>query len=89
MHLRLGAPDRRRVPRGTPEAPRREELVTRILGMYREMPGLTIELPEACRLLGLPPTACRVILSDLVRHGQLRRDDQDRYVSLSGSLRRG
>ena len=80
MHFPPGAPDRRRITRGTPDAPRREELVARILGTYTEMPGLALPLPEAPRLLGFTNSTCRVVLNDLVRRGRLRLDDRGRYV---------
>jgi hypothetical protein len=80
MHLRLGAPDRRRIPRGTPEAPRRQELVARLRGLYEEMPGLTLTPDEAAGQLAAPGHACRMVLADLARQGYLRCDNRERYV---------
>jgi hypothetical protein len=53
-----------------------------ITGTYREMPGLSLDLPQAALLFGLRPTTCRVVLDDLVRGGRLRRATDGQYTSL-------
>jgi hypothetical protein len=63
------------------EAPR-EQLVTIILGTYREMPGLRLLLPEAARLFGLRTVTCAIVLNDLVREGALRRTPEGHYVGV-------
>ena len=80
MYLRIGAPDRRKTTRGTPDGgPKREEVVSRILASYTEMAGLSLQAEEAARLLDLRPTTCRLVLDHLVDSGQLRRDGKGRY----------
>jgi len=61
------------------EAPR-EHLVSMILGTYREMPGLRLDVAEAARLFGLRATTCKVVLNALVHEGTLRRTDDGQYV---------
>jgi DNA-binding IclR family transcriptional regulator len=58
----------------------REQLVSMILGTYREMPGLRLQLAEAARLFGLRTTTCKIVLDDLVREGALCRTDEGQYV---------
>ena len=60
--------------------PSRSELVARVLGSFREMPGLTVRVDEAARLLGLSEHTCYVLLEELVERGLLRRT-ASRYVS--------
>ena len=48
------------------------ELLTRIEAEFREMPGLTLTLPQAARLFCLEPVRCEQILVALVRRGLLR-----------------
>ena len=43
-----------------------EQLVVRIRGEYREMPGLCLTPPQASRLWQIDRTACTRILDDLV-----------------------
>ena len=73
-------PDRRQHPRGTSQAePSRPHLVSMIVGAYREMPGLSLLLPQAARLFGVRPLTCQVVLDDLVSDGQLRRTPDGQY----------
>ena len=81
MTLRIGAPDRRRHARGLSQnALRRGDLIDRIVGSFREMPGLRLTLREAALLLGLPETTCLLVLNSLAEDGRLIRDDQERYA---------
>jgi hypothetical protein len=41
-------------------------LYTRILAEFREMPGLTLTLPQAARLFSVEPNRCKRVLADLV-----------------------
>jgi hypothetical protein len=50
-----------------------------IVGAYREMPGLSLLLPQAARLFGVRPLTCQVVLDDLVSDGQLRRTPDGQY----------
>lgn len=59
--------------------PPRTALDAMIRGMYREMPGLSLHLPQATRLFGLPDTTCQIVLDDLVRRGALRRAHDGQY----------
>jgi hypothetical protein len=82
MPIRLGAPDRRKAARGTSLGePPRSELTSRILGSYREMPGLMLALPQAARLFGIRESTCAIVLEDLVREGQLGRAADGQYIS--------
>jgi hypothetical protein len=58
----------------------RGELVSLIAGTYREMPGLSLKLPQAARLFGLRELTCKVILEDLVREGRLRVSHNGQFV---------
>jgi hypothetical protein len=80
MHLRMGVPDRRRITRGLSDAPPRDELISRILGTYLEMPGLALRPQEAAPFFGLTASACSVVMDDLVRSGLLGKNTKDRYV---------
>ena len=50
------------------------DLCTRIEAEFREMPGLTLTLPQAARLFSLDPDRCERILDALVHTGLLRTD---------------
>lgn len=53
---------------------RPQSLMTeRIRGEFREMPGLTLSLAQACRLWSLDEVTCREALSQLVQTGFLSR----------------
>jgi hypothetical protein len=58
-------PDRRNVPA-------RELLLRRVLLEFEDMPGLSLTLPQAVRLLGLPSEICMRILTTLVATGHLQ-----------------
>jgi hypothetical protein len=74
--------ERRRGPRGSSNGePPRPQLVSLILGTYREMPGLRLHLNQAARLFGLRDVTCRVVLDDLVESGLLRRTSDGQYAS--------
>jgi len=56
-------------------------LVERILGEYREMPGLALTLEQARRLWGCDGVACRVAIEILVARGALHWSRDGRLVS--------
>jgi hypothetical protein len=58
----------------------------RIVAEYREMPGLSLTVAQACRLFGLASDQCITVLQALVAQGRLRRRD-DRYCA-AGDLER-
>ena len=51
-----------------------EDLCTRVLAEFHEMPGLTLTLPQAVRLFALEPQACERVLRALVDEGSLATD---------------
>ena len=59
---------------------RREALVRRIVEEFQELPGLTLSLRQAMRLLGVDEGACLRILDGLTRTGHIRRDSRQLYV---------
>jgi CheY-like chemotaxis protein len=76
--------ERRLRPRngGAGELPR-PNLETMVVGTYREMPGLSLDLAQAARLFGLRVRTCEVLLDDLVRCGRLRRSMNGRYLDVA------
>jgi hypothetical protein len=74
-------PERRRNNRGVPFGePHRPELTATILGSYREMPGLSLQLKEAARLFNLRERTCEVVMNDLVGAGHLQRTPDGQYA---------
>lgn len=61
-------------------APRIDELVLRVRGEYREMPGLSLTVPQAQRLWGLEPAICQTLFQRLVEARFLRRTRHGRFV---------
>jgi hypothetical protein len=57
-----------------------DHLAVRIHSEFQQMPGLTLTLPQAQRLWGLPPEVCDQVLDVLVRRAVLKRSG--RNVSL-------
>jgi hypothetical protein len=60
--------------------PPRDQLKSTIVGAYREMPGLTLTLPQAARLFGLRDHTCQIVMEDLVREGRLRLTSGGQYA---------
>ena len=56
------------------------ELLQRIEGEYREMPGLCVTGPQAERLWGLDSTTCAFVLMTLIERGILKRTPRGLYV---------
>ena len=56
------------------------ELLQRIEGEYREMPGLSVTAPQAERLWGLDSTTCSFVLMTLIERGVLKRTMNGTYV---------
>ena len=59
-----------------------ESLAARIRGEYREMPGLRLTFPQACRLWHLDPAACRSVLHTLLEERFLRQAADGAFVAL-------
>ena len=66
--------------------PPRRQLESMIVGTYREMPGLSLHLPQAARLFGLRVTTCQAVLDDLVRQGALRRVADGQYAGRTEAI---
>jgi Fic family protein len=56
------------------------ELTRRIQGEYVEMPGLSITLGQAQRLLAIDETTCTAVFRTLVKRGVLRRTSEGQFV---------
>ena len=77
--------DRREQPRGTVTGePPRHQLESMILGMYHEMPGLSLQVAQAARLFGLRNPTCQIVLDDLVGRKHLRRAADGQYIRRAG-----
>jgi hypothetical protein len=65
-------------------------LCERVLGEFREMPGLVLTEPQAARLFSIEHETCARILGSLVESGVLRTDGRMFAARTSGrpSLRR-
>jgi hypothetical protein len=72
--------DRRRVARGVGGEPERAQLISLVLGTFKETLGERLSLGEARRLFGLREVTCRVVLEDLVRENLLRRTRDGKYT---------
>lgn len=60
--------------------PEHQELAERVRAEYREMPGLSLTLAQAARLLGLNHGVCIHLFRALVREGFLRQTPRGDYV---------
>jgi DNA-binding transcriptional LysR family regulator len=72
-----GKEDTRKTEPGTPAL---QELFRRIEGEYREMPGLSLTLPQAERLWGLDRRTCEFALATLIERRVLRRGMNGTYL---------
>jgi hypothetical protein len=70
----------RTVPETDRQAATLRDLTQRIQAEYSEMPGLSVTLPQAQRLLGIDRDTCTVVMRTLVDRRFLRRTAQGRYV---------
>jgi hypothetical protein len=57
-----------------------QEVLLRIHGEYREMPGLSLTTSQAERLWGLDSSTCVVVLTMLTERGVLRQTSTGRYL---------
>ena len=55
-------------------------LIARIRGEFREMPGLSLTIDQACRLWGCDAVTCRHVIDMLVAAGQLRWSRDGRLI---------
>jgi hypothetical protein len=56
------------------------DMLRRIEGEYREMPGMCVTAPQAQRLWGLDATTCEFVLRTLVERRILRRTPRGTFV---------
>jgi hypothetical protein len=63
----------------------RRALMVRVRSEFRELPGLSLTLAQASRLLGVSPEACRRILGVLIQEGTLCLRADGRYVPVAGA----
>ena len=56
------------------------EAILRVEGEYREMPGLSLTLPQAARLWGMDRSTCERVLTNLIERRVLKRAWNGTYV---------
>lgn len=56
------------------------EIARRVAAEYQEMPGLSLTMSQAARLMGLPLDVCGSVVEALVLHGVLRLTTTGRLV---------
>lgn len=56
------------------------DLTRRIQGEDAEMPGLSVTLDQAQRLLAIDETTCTAVFRTLIKRGVLRRTSAGQYV---------
>jgi hypothetical protein len=62
------------------EAETIRELTRRVQAEYAEMPGLSVTLVQAQRLMAIDEPTCAAVFRVLTQRGVLRRTAQGRYV---------
>lgn len=60
--------------------PALDDLLSRVAGEYREMPGMCVTRQQAQRLWGLDSTTCELVLTTLVDRGVVRRTSGGKYI---------
>lgn len=60
-----------------------ELLLLRVEGEYREMPGLSLTVPQAERLWGLDASTCASVLTALIERRVLTRTPSGAYLRRS------
>lgn len=63
-------------------------LLRRVIGEYREMPGLCLTLAQACRLFDLSPEKLAWLVGMLVDDGMLKITANGRVILAGGGLRK-
>ena len=56
------------------------QLLSRIKGEYREMPGLSVNLSQACRLWHVDQDTCQTVLGRLVQDRYLRQTRKGLFI---------
>ena len=57
-----------------------DDLRSRLLGEFSEMPGLCLTVAQACRLFDLTEMRCALVLREMTEAGLLRLRADGRYV---------
>ena len=65
-----------------------QALLTRIRGEYREMPGLRLDLFQACRLWQIDHPTCLILMERLVTEGTLYRRTDGTYCAFPAVARK-
>lgn len=68
------------VVRTPASGPPLHDILRRIEGEYREMPGMCVTAAQAQRLWGIDATTCSFVLTTLVERHVLRRTARGTYV---------
>jgi hypothetical protein len=63
-----------------PTATKIRDVLQRVQGEYRDMPGLKLTEAQAQRLLGIDCDTCAVVLTTLIERRFLRRTDNGLHV---------
>jgi len=67
-------------PNDVHATPAIREAALRVEGEYREMPGLSLTLPQAARLWGLDRSTCELVLANLIERRILKRAFNGSFV---------
>jgi hypothetical protein len=59
-----------------------DPIAARVRAEYREMPGLSLTVQQAARLLGVQPMICQTVLQELVVDGVLYSTPRGTYVAV-------
>jgi hypothetical protein len=59
-----------------------DSLRARVRGEYREMPGLRLTVPQACRLWQVDAPSCEAVLIELIAEGFLARTHDGAFIAL-------
>ena len=67
-------------PQESAEAAVLRDVLSRVEGEYREMPGMCVTRVQAQRLWGLDSTTCELVLNTLLERGIVRRTSRGMFV---------
>jgi hypothetical protein len=63
-------------------------LAARVRAEFREMPGLSLTVAQASRLLGIDQSVCEMVLQRLVLDGALHHTPRGAYVAARSARER-
>lgn len=78
--LRVTMPSETARPVDMRTMPAIREAILRVEGEYREMPGLSLTVPQAARLWGMDRSTCELVLASLIERRVLKRAWNGAYV---------